>query len=105
MICIPVMKSKIQLEIYESEILKSFVTQSKEETFEFISKMMNKFEYPADTANQLISHLEGYIDTHQECECENEEFIFVDERGNQSRKYHEKLKNKQKHLDIDKIAC
>jgi hypothetical protein len=104
------MKSKIQLEVYESDILKSFTTQSKEETFEFVSKMLNNYEYPTEAAFELIKHLENYIDKYQRNEYEYELVNYVDDQGNLTGKYKTKYKKrqenkKQKFIDNDKIAC
>ena len=104
------MKSKIQLEVYESDILKSFTTQSKQETFEFVSKMLNNYEHPTEIAFELIKHLENYIDGYQRNEYEYEMTNFVDDAGNLTGKYKSKCKKKQENkkkklIDNDKLSC
>jgi hypothetical protein len=105
------MKGKIQLEIYESDVLKSIATsQSKEDTFEFVSKILNNYEHPTETAFELINHLESYIDEYQRSVHEEELFQYVDEKGNLTGKYKSKSKKrqenkKQKFIDNDKPSC
>jgi hypothetical protein len=104
------MKGKIQLEVYETDILKSFTTQSMEDTFDFVSKMLNNYEYPTETAYELIKHLETYIDDYHRNEQEYELVNYVDDAGNLTGKYKPKYKKiqenkKQKFVDNDKIAC
>lgn len=89
------MKSKLQLEVYESDILKSFATQSKEETFGFVSKMMNKYDYPTEIAQELIFHLEQFIDDYHRNEQEYELLNYVDESGRLTGKYKPKFKKEQ----------
>lgn len=98
MICIPAMKSKIHLEVYESEILKSIASQSKEETFDFVEKILNNYEYPTEIAGELIGKLEEYIDNYQKNEWQRELLEYVDENGNLQGKY----KPKRKKPRVDK---
>jgi hypothetical protein len=86
------MKSKLQLEVYESDILKSFATQSKEETFNFVSKIINKYEHPTEIAQQLIIHLEELIDEYQRNEYEYELLHYTDDNGRLTGKYKQKQK-------------
>ena len=89
------MKSKIQLEIYESDILKSIASQSKEETFDFVEKILNNYEYPTEIAGELIGRLEGYIDNYQDNEWQHEMIQYVDDKGNLQGKYKEKKKKQR----------
>lgn len=89
------MKSKLQLEIYESEVLNSLATQSKEETFDFVSKMLNKYEYPTETAYELIDYIQNYIDDYQDNEFQMELLHNVDENGRLTGKYKEKRKKER----------
>jgi hypothetical protein len=59
------MRTKISLEIYESEVLKSLVSESKEDTFNFIEKILNTYEAPTEVALELQNHLEDFIDNYQ----------------------------------------
>lgn len=100
------MKNKIQLEIYESEILKSIASQSKEETFEFVEKILNNYEYPTEIAGELIGKLEEYIDNYQQNEWQHELLEYTDEKGNFQGKYKPKrkkprLNKKEKIYDPD----
>ena len=92
------MKSKIHLEIYESEILKSITSQSKDDTFDFIEKMLHDYEYPTEIAHELIERLETFIDRYQRNEWEHEMFEFMDDSG----KLHGKYKAKRKKARINK---
>ena len=62
------MKSKLKINIYESEILKSLHHQSDEETFNFISKILNGSDTPEYTARELIKYLVTYINDYVDCE-------------------------------------
>jgi len=92
------MKSKIQLEINESDVLKSIASQSKDETFDFVDKILNHYEYPSEIAGELINHLEGYIDSYQRSEYQHEIQSYVDGSGNLTGKY----KPKEKRVQLDK---
>ena len=92
------MKSKIQLEINESDILKSIASQSKDETFDFVDKILNRYEYPTEIAGELINHLETYIDTYQRAVYQHELHTYVDDKGNMTGKY----KPQQRKLPLDK---
>lgn len=89
------MRGKIQLEILESEVLNSIATQSKEETFEFVSKILNSYNNPTEIAGELIHHIEDYIeDFHR-----NEQFVefldHTDGNGNYTGKYRPKQKKER----------
>lgn len=59
------MRTKLSLEIYESEVLKSIVSESKEDTFNFIEKILNAYEAPTEVALELQNHLGDFIDNYQ----------------------------------------
>ena len=103
MICIVAMKSKLHLEIYESEVLRSLATQSKDETFDFVSKMLNHYEYPTETANELIEYIEDYIVNFQRNEYENELLTCVDDRGHLTGKYKDKRKKQRLNKKPQKV--
>ena len=75
------MKSKIQLEIYESDVLKSIASQSKAETFDFVEKILNNYEYPTETAAELITRLEDYILICQRTVYDQELMDHMDDNG------------------------
>lgn len=77
------MRTKLSLEIYESEVLKSIVSESKEDTFSFIEKILNTYEAPTEIALELQNHLESFIDKYQRNEYD--EFI-LNEGYKQSKK-------------------
>lgn len=64
------MRTKLSLEIYESEVLKSIVSESKEDTFNFIEKILHTYEAPTEVALELQNHLENFIDKYQRNEYE-----------------------------------
>lgn len=68
------MRTKLSLEIYESEVLKSIVSESKDDTFCFIDKILNSYEAPTEIALELQNHLEDFIDRYQRNEYD--EFMF-----------------------------
>ena len=70
------MRTKLSLEIYESEVLKSIISESKEETFGFIDKILHSYEAPTEIALELQNHLEEFIDNYQRNEYD--EFILTE---------------------------
>jgi len=75
------MKSKLKINVYESEILKSFHNQDESETFEFVSKMINGYEYPHITARNLIHHLADYVNQYVDASSSFEIQTTSDEKG------------------------
>ena len=101
------MKSRITLEVNESDILNSIATQSNEDVFGFVDKILNNHDYPSEVANELISHLEDYIDGYQRNEYEHQLVEYVNDAGELTGKYKEKQKIRQpnkkvKIVDSDK---
>ena len=98
------MKSKIQLEIYESDVLKSIASQSKEDTFDFVKKILNNYEHPTETAAELINRLEDYIVECQQNMYEQQLTDHLDDSGNfvnyQSQKKIPQLDKKPKKEDF-----
>lgn len=103
MIFILAMKSKLHLEIYESEVLKGLATQSKEETFGFVSKILNNYDYPTETAYELIDYIQHYIDSYQRNIHEQELLDYVDEHGNLTGKYRPNRKKERLNKKPQKI--
>ena len=56
--------------------------------------MLNHYEYPTETANELIEYIEDYIVNFQRNEYENELLTCVDDRGHLTGKYKDKRKNR-----------
>lgn len=89
------MKSKIHLEVYESDILNSIATQSKEETFDFVSKILNSYEHPSEVAGELLTHIEKYIEDFQQNEFDHDIFLNTNDDGRLDGKYKPRFKKER----------
>jgi hypothetical protein len=94
------MRTKLSLEIYESEVLRSIISESKEETFGFIEKILHSYEAPTEIALELQNHLEQFIENYQRNEYD--EFVFNDIHNKPKKKIKRAVDHKPSKIVDDK---